>query len=102
MRYGGGLKPGQMDIQSAAHLLPDPLAFKAWANKLAQEWDFDNMCAAHQGNKIGGAKEQLVQMLKKLDEDTFFEKLAQDKDSKLKSVKQRPNVVDCTDEGDCG
>jgi len=36
-----------------------PLQFLAWIRKLCVDWDFDNMCTAHCGNKIGAAKEQL-------------------------------------------
>jgi len=45
---------------------PDsPAKFKAWVEKLIEDWDFDNIAAAHMDNKIGGAKEALADTLKK-------------------------------------
>jgi len=39
---------------------PDaPGLFKSWAQSVLVDWDFDNMCCAHIGRKIGGAKEAL-------------------------------------------
>ena len=35
-------------------------AFKDWLNKLAAEWDFENICTAHYGNVLGGAKKILL------------------------------------------
>jgi hypothetical protein len=32
-----------------------PLAFVAWVEALLREWDFDNICTAHIGNKVGWA-----------------------------------------------
>jgi hypothetical protein len=40
-----------------------PNLFKMWVEQLLLDWDFDNICAAHTGNKIGGAKEKLQQTL---------------------------------------
>jgi len=36
-----------------------PMQFKQWVEQLLNDWDFDNICAAHSGNKIGGAKNEL-------------------------------------------
>jgi hypothetical protein len=58
-------KNGDMLLHSSTYkngLLPTPVAplqFLAWLRKLIVDWDFDNMCTAHCGNKIGAAKEQL-------------------------------------------
>jgi len=38
-----------------------PLQFMAWFEKLLQDWDFDNIVAAHTGVKIGGAKAVLTE-----------------------------------------
>ena len=35
-------------------------AFKEWLNKLVAEWDFENICTAHYGNVLGGAKKILL------------------------------------------
>lgn len=43
-----------------------PLQFKAFIEKIIEDWDFDNIIAAHTGNKIGGAKELLRETLKKV------------------------------------
>eukprot|EP01034_Spumella_vulgaris_P043859 gene43859-54493_t len=64
-----GAKDGAMDffmntLQDG--LLPSadaPLQFQAWVERLLIDWDFDNIVAAHTGNKIGGAKEMLHQTL---------------------------------------
>mmetsp|Transcript_10447 Transcript_10447/g.14400 ORF Transcript_10447/g.14400 Transcript_10447/m.14400 type:complete len:230 (-) Transcript_10447:106-795(-) len=58
-------KNGDMLLHTSTYkngLLPTPeapLQFLAWIRKLCVDWDFDNMCTAHCGNKIGAAKEQL-------------------------------------------
>lgn len=54
--------------------LMDPLAFKAWIQSLLDDWEFDNICAAHTGNRIGGGKKLLAQLL--LDSEAKFQKLA--------------------------
>ncbi|KAJ3222357.1 hypothetical protein HK099_002394 [Clydaea vesicula] len=40
-----------------------PLQFKAWLEKLLNDWDFDNICSAHNGNLIGGANAVVRQTL---------------------------------------
>jgi hypothetical protein len=42
-----------------------PRLFRDDIEKMLSDWDFDNICAAHVTNKIGGAKEQLRQVLVK-------------------------------------
>jgi len=42
-----------------------PWQFKQWLEDLMRDWDFDNICSAHNGCKIGGAKEQLRQTLER-------------------------------------
>jgi hypothetical protein len=50
---------------------PDaPKIFKKWVHDVLNDWDFNNMCTAHTGNKIGGAKEALRHTLEKA-EPTF-------------------------------
>lgn len=45
------------------HTAEAPLQFKDFIEKIIQDWDFDNICTAHNGNKIGGAKAKLQQTL---------------------------------------
>jgi len=40
-----------------------PALFKAWVESIIKDWDFDNMCCAHIGNKIGNAKQSLQETL---------------------------------------
>eukprot|EP00667_Euglena_gracilis_P019022 EG_transcript_20317 len=40
-----------------------PMQFKAWVEQLMADWDFDNICSAHQDNKVGGAKQMLRETL---------------------------------------
>lgn len=49
------------------HTEAAPTEFKAWVQRMIDDWDFDNICTAHTGNKIGGAKLQLLQTLQKSD-----------------------------------
>eukprot|EP00428_Durinskia_dybowskii_P078820 CAMPEP_0170362586 /NCGR_PEP_ID=MMETSP0117_2-20130122/4410_1 /TAXON_ID=400756 /ORGANISM="Durinskia baltica, Strain CSIRO CS-38" /LENGTH=177 /DNA_ID=CAMNT_0010617011 /DNA_START=269 /DNA_END=802 /DNA_ORIENTATION=+ len=37
--------------------------FKAWVQKFIEDWDFDNICTAHTGNLIGGAKAKVQELL---------------------------------------
>eukprot|EP01041_Mallomonas_annulata_P003004 gene3004-5887_t len=66
-----GLKPGSMFFHVSLKtdgLYPTeeaPLQFKEWVLKLITDWDFDNICTAHKGNKIGGAKELLMHTIEK-------------------------------------
>lgn len=45
------------------HTAESPRLFKEWVQQLLDDWDFDNICAAHNNNKIGGAKELLKNTL---------------------------------------
>lgn len=47
------------------HTTESPEQFREWVEHLVQEWDFENMCAAHNNTKIGGAKELLQAALVK-------------------------------------
>ncbi|KAJ3113143.1 hypothetical protein HDU96_003738 [Phlyctochytrium bullatum] len=42
-----------------------PKQFLCWMEKMIKDWDFDNIASAHNGYKIGGAKQQLVELLAK-------------------------------------
>jgi hypothetical protein len=40
-----------------------PLAFKKWMVQLLEDWNFDNLCTAHNENIIGGAKDAVRKLL---------------------------------------
>lgn len=56
------LGPGLRPTQEA------PFQFKAWLQKLLAEWDFENICTAHNGCCYGHAKEVLQEALENADE----------------------------------
>jgi hypothetical protein len=45
------------------HTPESPRMFKAWVEHIIHDWDFDNICAAHNNNKIGDAKRLLEEAL---------------------------------------
>jgi len=63
LRHIIGARPNKMMFWSLERGLKQdkdaPIQFKRWIEKLLLDWDFDNVCAAHSANKIGGAKEEL-------------------------------------------
>jgi len=72
-----------------AGLLPEieaPYHFRDWVKGLLGAWDFDNMCTAHMGNKIGGAKEMVAELLKSTDK-TFDSLVEERKEGKSESQK---------------
>jgi hypothetical protein len=85
-----GLKDGDMHFHPTTFnigLKPTaeaPIQFKEWVENLLNDWDFDNICSAHTGNKIGGAKEQLRLILEKT--TPAFMKLSEK--NKLKTQKK--------------
>jgi len=70
----GGFKKGTMTFHTSfktVGLLPHPDApyqFRDWVNQILKDWEFDNIVAAHMGNKLGGAKAQLQDTLSNADE----------------------------------
>ena len=61
-----GVKHGLMKFWDYKGLYPTeeaPLAFKTFIEKILEDWDFDNICAAHTANMIGGAKAALTEAL---------------------------------------
>jgi len=66
-----------------------PFLFRDWLAKLLEEWDFDNVCTAHNGNKIGGAKDMVKKTLS--DAEPMLEKLS--KDAKRSDSKSLPNFT---------
>jgi hypothetical protein len=51
-----------------------PFEFRDWVKSIIKDWDFDNICTAHMGNKVGGAKKQLTEVLEKA--EPLFQKLS--------------------------
>lgn len=55
-----GKKDGLMEFwpleKGLDHKKDAPHQFKLWVEELIRDWDFDNICSAHNNNKIGGAK----------------------------------------------
>jgi len=45
------------------HIPDAPFAFRNWVQKYINEWDFNSIAAAHDGIKLGGAKQQLMQVM---------------------------------------
>lgn len=76
-----GYKHGDMGFHPTIKgngLFPTPEApyqFRDFIRGIINDWDFDNICAAHTGNKIGGAKEQLTKVL--ADAAPLFDKLSE-------------------------
>ena len=60
------MHPTTFDEDVSSGLVPMPESvdqFLAWAQGLIADWDFDNLVTAHTGNKIGGAKNMLRELL---------------------------------------
>eukprot|EP01111_Echinosteliopsis_oligospora_P005544 TRINITY_DN1894_c0_g1_i1.p1 TRINITY_DN1894_c0_g1~~TRINITY_DN1894_c0_g1_i1.p1 ORF type:complete len:279 (-),score=77.50 TRINITY_DN1894_c0_g1_i1:74-910(-) len=78
-----GYKHGTMSFHPSmkgSGLLPTPdapVAFHDWLMEVIRDWDFDNIVAAHTGNKIGGAKQALQELLEK--SKPLFDKLIEKK-----------------------
>jgi hypothetical protein len=45
-----------------------PTQFKKWVEDVLRDWDFDNICCAHTGNNIGGAHDDLAELVKNSDD----------------------------------
>jgi hypothetical protein len=73
-----GKSRGKMEFwnptKGLQHTGEGPLLFKAWIEKLVVDWDFENICTAHCGNKIGGGKEQLIETIR--ENTPLFEELS--------------------------
>lgn len=99
-----GYRHGSMSFHPSIKgpgLLPTPEApyqFKEYIEHIVREWDFDNICAAHMGNKIGGAKEQLVETLAKA--EPLFHKLSEKNKKKDPTHVETPTVL--VEGNECG
>jgi len=74
-----GKKKGCMEFHDSLKgpaLFPKPESpkqLKEWCDAVIKDWDFDNMCCAHIGNKIGGAKDSFKEVL--ANSQPLFDKL---------------------------
>jgi len=78
----------------------DPMAFKAFVQKILADWDFDNICAAHTGNRIGGGKKMLAQLL--IESEPRLQKLAGERAKGLAPPKPTPEECGRTEGDECG
>jgi len=69
-----------------------PAKFKTWVENIIKDWDFDNLCCAHIGNKIGGGKQALQETL--TNSQPMLDKLAA-------SFAQTTDEPDSEDAKDC-
>lgn len=55
--YGKGsvIFPPSMMIDGLYPTAEAPLQFRDWMKQMLNDWNFDNLCAAHMGLKAGGA-----------------------------------------------
>jgi hypothetical protein len=71
MRYLANVKEGSMFFHPAIFgpgLYPTdeaPKQFLCWLEQLIQDWDFENIATAHNGVLVGGAKEKLIETMKR-------------------------------------
>jgi len=81
-----GLKKGHFAFHPAmksSGLYPTaeaPFVFRDWMKKMLTDWDFDNICTAHIGSKIGGAHAAVVDLTN--DAEKLFEKLSEENKKK--------------------
>jgi len=107
----GGFKANGMCFHNALkttalHPTPEaPLKFEEFMRGILNDWDFDNICSAHNSYKIGGVKKQLEELFEKTipslhQQSAKNEKIVNDnKDpTNLPSVEDNFNVSGC----ECG
>jgi hypothetical protein len=54
-----------------------PMLFKNWFEKMLNDWDFDNICVAHNGHVIAGAKDGLRNLIAR--QTPILQKLEEEK-----------------------
>jgi hypothetical protein len=90
-----GFKDGSMSFHpsiKSVGLFPTPDAprqFREWVLGIIRDWDFDNILSAHNGNKIGGAKQQLMETLQKAEK--LLNKLSEKNRTKEEAAHKTPN-----------
>jgi len=103
-----GFKHGSMALHPTVKnvgLYPtkeSPFQFRDWLQRIILDWDFDNICTAHLGSRIGGAKEQLQQTLDKASL-TLFDKLSKKHEKSGSAVSPREDIYQHNVSGcECG
>jgi len=77
-----------------------PLLFKAWVESILNDWDFDNICCAHIGNRIGNAKTLLRDTL--IATQPEFDKLIKKNKKIVEKEEEKEGKEDEDDQGkDC-
>jgi len=102
----GGFRHGQLSFHPSMnsvglHHTPEaPYLFRDWVNGILNDWEFDNLVTAHMGNKIGGAKKLLRELLDRSlpNFDRLHEKYAKNPSSTTEPSDQHYNV----DGSECG
>lgn len=96
-----GIVPGQLQFHvGLKKYMVSPSAFHAWMHTLLKEWEFDNICTAHMGNKIGGAKIMLTNLLD--GHEAWLKEQANKKGEAIVEPKGEEEI-NCNAEGDeCG
>jgi len=99
----GGFRHGSMSFHPSIKghgLYPTaeaPYQFKTFIQEIIRDWQFDSICAAHMGNKIGGAKAQLQEILDKA--EPLFKRLSE-KNHKKQPVTDTPPIL--AEGNECG
>lgn len=98
----GGVKANTLTFHlSYKKALVDPLAFRAWLQCLLNEWDFDHLCTAHNGNCFGDAKKRIRELLEKKDKE--LENLAEKRaEGKMEDSKWSEGAWGGCEECECG
>lgn len=98
----GGVKPNTLTFHlSYKKALVDPLGFRDWLQCLLNEWDFDHLCTAHNGNCYGDAKKRIRELLEKKDKE--LESLAQNRaEGKMEDSKWSEGAWGGCEECECG
>jgi len=75
-----------------------PYHFKEFIQGVIRDWDFDNIAAAHMGNKIGGARQKLQEVLNKA--EPLFKRLSEKHKDSHATPEQTPSLV--VEGNECG
>lgn len=97
-----GFVPSKLEFHvGLKRYLVSPNAFTAWVKQLLEKWEFDNICTAHTGNKIGGAKLMVENLLK--ESESWLRELAIKKGDNAAIPEATKDEINCNAEGDeCG
>lgn len=69
LRFIAGLTPGSMSFwpldKGLRPTKEAPMQFSSFVEGILKDWDFENICTAHNATKLGGAKVMLSQTLER-------------------------------------